>query len=236
MSENRSIYRPVLAVGFLALAVFLAAALFSYRAEDPANGISLLSWIFPADVIEYPPRTQVNNSCGSWGATLANLLFTQLGIGAYYVLSSLVLLAMALLTRSRIDLPLLRWTGWLVSVVGITALSSMMIPNWSPGPMMGSGGTIGALGASLLQHHFAFMGSLILAVGITLGGLLLCSDYLVMKAVRLLFDGILWLAYSGQQLASATWSLGRGNEALAGGPANFPVTRGASPAADGAIR
>ena len=59
------------------------------------------------------------------------------------------------------------------------------MPSWSPGPVIGSGGYLGALGAGLLEMHFATVGSLILATSLILGGLLLSTDYALMQVAQL---------------------------------------------------
>jgi S-DNA-T family DNA segregation ATPase FtsK/SpoIIIE len=60
----------------------------------------------------------------------------------------------------------------------------------SPGPVIGPGGYLGALGKAMVEAHFATVGGLILMSSILLGGLLLCTDYMLFRgvayAVRLL--------------------------------------------------
>ena len=70
-------------------------------------------------------------------------------------------------------------------LIGITTMAAIVVPNWSPGPVIGSGGYIGALGAGLLEMHFATVGSLILATSLILGGLLLSTDYALMHVAWL---------------------------------------------------
>ncbi len=85
-----------------------------------------------------------------------------------------------LLMRRDIDAPLIRTFGWSLSLIGLTVVAAIVVPNWSPGPVIGSGGYLGALGAGLLEMHFATIGSLILATSLVLGGLLLSTDYALM--------------------------------------------------------
>ena len=105
------------------------------------------------------------------------MLLTALGVGGYYVVISLGIVDSLLLLRRDIDAPLVRTMGWFVSLAGITTVAALVVPNWSPGPVIGSGGYIGALGAGLLETHFANIGALIFAVSLILGGLLLSTDY-----------------------------------------------------------
>ncbi len=62
------------------------------------------------------------NACGRSGALVSRLLFTALGLGAYYLLVSLAVLDAVLLARRTVDQPLLRLAGWLLSLVGLTTL------------------------------------------------------------------------------------------------------------------
>ncbi len=64
----------------------------------------------------------------------------------------------------------LRAVGWVVSVVGLTTLAALAVPNWTPGPVVGAGGYIGAMGRSLLETHFAQAGAYIFALSVLLAG------------------------------------------------------------------
>ena len=68
--------------------------------------------------------------------------------------------------------PLLRAVGWAISVVGLTTLAALAMPNWTPGPVVGAGGYIGAMGRSLLETQFAQAGAYIFAFSVLLAGLL----------------------------------------------------------------
>src|SRR5262249_46161849 len=91
-------------------------------------------------------------------------------------------LTFLLLVRRDIDQPLLRAFGWVISVVGLTTLAALAIPNWTPGPVVGSGGYIGAMGRQLLEAQFAQAGAYIFALSVLLAGLLLSTDYFMFRA------------------------------------------------------
>ncbi len=145
--------------------------------------VAPLNHLFQADTLVYPINIEVQNACGRWGALVACILFTGLGVGAYYLVGSLAAVDVLLLMRRPIDSPIVRSLGWCVSLAGLTALLALVVPSLSPGPVIGSGGYLGALGAGLLEIHFALVGGLILATACILGGLLLCTDYALMRAV-----------------------------------------------------
>ncbi|NQU26542.1 MAG: DNA translocase FtsK 4TM domain-containing protein, partial [Candidatus Nealsonbacteria bacterium] len=171
MLEKRNLKVDLAALGLLALTIFLSAALLSY---DPAD---------PPSKLVYPQRAETLNVCGRIGATVAQATFGALGLGAYYLLLSLAALDAVLLTRRTATQPVLRAFGWLLSLVGVTALAAMALPGLSPGPVIGTGGYLGAAGSGLLQMHFAAVGASILAVSFILGGLLLCTDYILIRAL-----------------------------------------------------
>jgi S-DNA-T family DNA segregation ATPase FtsK/SpoIIIE len=169
MLEQRNLKLDLLALGLLALTIFLAAAVLSY---DPAD---------PPSKLVFPERAETLNVCGRWGAMLSRMLLGALGLGAYYLLLSLLGLDAVLLSRRTITQPALRTGGWLLSLVGVTTLAALAVPWLSPGPVIGSGGYLGAAGRGLLEMHFAAVGAYILALSLVLGGLLLCTDYLLIR-------------------------------------------------------
>jgi DNA segregation ATPase FtsK/SpoIIIE, S-DNA-T family len=173
MLEKRDLKKDLLALGLLALAVFLSAALVSYDPGDP-----------PSKLV-YPERAEVLNVCGRSGAFASRHLFTFLGLGAYYLVFSLGVLDGILLTRKPLTQPLTRLVGWLISLAGLTTFAAMAAPNLSPGPVIGAGGYLGAAGRGLLEMNFASVGSYILTVSLVLGGLLLSTDYLLVRIVAL---------------------------------------------------
>ncbi len=171
MLEQRDLRIDLLALGLLALCVFLAASLVSYNPADPPNALV------------YPQPTEITNVCGRSGAVVSVVLLNVLGVGAYYLVFSLMVLDSVLLTRRPVGQPLLRLVGWLLSLTGICALLAMALPQLSPGPVIGSGGYLGAAARGLLESHFARVGAYIFAVSILAGGLLLCTDYVLLHIV-----------------------------------------------------
>jgi S-DNA-T family DNA segregation ATPase FtsK/SpoIIIE len=170
MFEDRSLKIDLCALALLALAVFLAVALWTYNPTDPPS------------TIVWPSSNVVHNACGSTGALTAHYLFESLGIGAYYLTGSLAVLTFLLLLHREIDQPILRTFGWAISVVGLSTLVALSMPNSTPGPIVGAGGYIGAMGRTLLETHFAVAGSYIFALSVLLAGLLLSTDYFLFRA------------------------------------------------------
>jgi DNA segregation ATPase FtsK/SpoIIIE, S-DNA-T family len=173
MLKERNIKADLLAFGLAALAVLIAASLLSYDPADP-----------PARLV-FPAQTDVNNLCGRSGAVAAAMLLGGFGLGAYYLLISLVLFDALLLAQHKLNDPVLRIGGWLLSLVGISTLAAMALPGFSPGPVIGAGGYLGAAGRGILEMNFANVGACILAISAIVGGLLLATDYLFFRLFAL---------------------------------------------------
>ncbi len=170
MFEDRSLKLDLCALALLAVVVFLGISLWTYDRTDPP---STLVW---------PASTVIHNACGAAGAFVAHTLFESLGLGAYYLFTSLAVLTFFLFVRREIDQPVLRTIGWAISVVGLTTVVALAVPNWTPGPVVGAGGYVGAMGRSLLETHFAYAGAFVFSISVLLAGLLLSTDYFLFKA------------------------------------------------------
>ena len=147
MTEKRNLRLDLFALGLLAVVVFLALALLTYNPADPVvELVAPFDRLFRPDVLVHPQNTEVQNACGQWGSLLASMMLTGLGVGAYYLVLSLGVLDVLLLLRRQIDAPLVRAGGWAISLIGLTTMAAIVVPSWSPGPIIGSGGYVGALG------------------------------------------------------------------------------------------
>ena len=178
MFENRNIKQDLFALGLLALAVFLSLAVISYERSDP-------SLSNPAGALVYPPQGEISNLCGLAGAWTADLLLRFAGIGTYYFVISLIVFDVFLLRRKKISQHWVRFSGWFISLFGLTTLAALAISHFFPslwgGPELGAGGLLGAVGSELLLMHFAVAGAYILATSVFLAGLVMCTDYLVFR-------------------------------------------------------
>ncbi|REK19522.1 MAG: DNA translocase FtsK [Planctomycetota bacterium] len=185
MVDARSIRGDLTALALLALCVFLGMALWTYEPTDSLDGLV------------YPPPTKTANACGRAGAIAADLLLQGFGVGAYYLVVSLAVVDAWLLARRPVSQPILRAIGWAMSLVALCTLVSLTVSGWSPGPVVGPGGFVGAAGRGLLEMHFASAGAYILTISLLTGGMLLCTEYLLPQAAA---RGV---AYGGRALRRA---------------------------------
>ena len=195
MFDNRNLKLDLLALGLLVCIVFAGLSLATY---DPADNYGKLippfDSLYQADQLVYPPNPEITNACGRWGAIAADVLLSSLGLGAYCLVFALAVVDAILLRRREIDMPILRAIGAAASLLGLTTLATLLLPAVSPGPVIGSGGYLGAIGAGFLRLHFATFGGVILALSCVLGGLLLSTDYAlfrIMKNVWGLMSGVM---------------------------------------------
>lgn len=164
MPDRSRIKTDLSVLALLSMAIFLAIMLWTF---DPAD---------PPGTTNYPLNAEVRNFCGQFGAWGSHLLFDTIGVGAYYLLISLVLIAAKLFYQRTIGDLWLRGIGWLGSLVGICTITALLFPQGSLGPVIGAGGFVGAAGKSILLANFAQTGAVILGFSLTFSGLLLCSD------------------------------------------------------------
>jgi len=198
MFSDRNLRQDLTAIALLALVVFWGVALLTYNPADPiAEACGPLARWYRPDVLEYPPSKVITNSCGRWGALSADVLYTTFGLGALYLVGSLAVLDTALLRRRQIDALFVRCVGWVGSLLGVSTLAHQLFPSWTPGPVVGSGGYLGALAGSVLENHFALMGGLILSASFIVGGLMLACDQLFMATLATAWRLTSWTLASG---------------------------------------
>ncbi|MBI1900593.1 MAG: DNA translocase FtsK 4TM domain-containing protein, partial [Planctomycetia bacterium] len=131
MLETLKRRQGLLALTLLALSVLLALALLSY---DPADA--------PTSLV-YPPGAETQNACGPVGAFVARALLAALGVGAYALALSGIVLSVVWLKGLSIEQPLMRLFGWLLMLVGLTTVAAMLGFDWGSYPAIGPGGYLG---------------------------------------------------------------------------------------------
>lgn len=182
MPAKRDIARDLAAVILLALVIFLAVSLATYDPADPVAALTPpLNALYTPDVLSYPQNEVIRNACGRSGALVGQFAYRTFGITAWYVIASVGVVSFLMLRRAEFDTPLIRTLGWFASLVGVVTLIGMFPAGLLPGPLVGSGGWLGAASHKLMSTHFAAGGSFILSLGLLAGGLLLASDYALFR-------------------------------------------------------
>ena len=211
MFEDRDIRIDVASILLLMVAAFLGLALLTHNAADPpVQMVSPFNRLYQPDVLSYPVASETTNACGPWGSVVSSAMFDAFGVGAFYIVGSMAALGVFLLWNYEIDSPILRTFGWLASLAGITSLATLIVPSLSPGTVIGSGGMFGALIGGSLEYYFAGIGGCILALSILVGGLLLCTDY-VLVHLGLMLGGLTIAGFRGHGLKIPARNLSVGN-------------------------
>ena len=188
MSEERKIRNDILAVGLLAAIVFLVAALATFDPADPASSTSpLLNQIYQPDQLYYPANASFANACGPIGAWTADMLVNTVGIGAYFLVIGLIAMELALFKRQAIESPWIKTTGWTRSLLALTTLASIALPDRMMSPLIGPGGYLGAMGKGILGSYLGLGGSLIITSMFLVTGMMMWTEYMVFRAGRLVF-------------------------------------------------
>ena len=184
MIDYQRLKNDLLALGCLALSVFLALSLGSYDPADP-----------PASLV-FPAHTAIANLAGQPGALTATSLFSLLGEAAWFLLVLLVLADLRLFRRVPTPDPGLRMVGGLLLIAALALTLQLLLPTWGHGPVIGSGGWLGAWSGAVVERHFSLTGGLIVIGTLAAAGLLLAVDNVISQwcvvGMLLPFRVVLW--------------------------------------------
>jgi S-DNA-T family DNA segregation ATPase FtsK/SpoIIIE len=161
MLDTERLKTDLLALGLLALVVFVGLSFLSY---DPAD---------PPSTLVFPVRQQPTNICGEVGAVVAYYSRQLLGFGIWVVLATLMSWDLKLFSREQTRKTLPTLAGILLLVLSTCALLHVFVPTFSSGSLYGSGGQLGAYAGLLLQKKFSSVGVMILAGSLIAAGVLL---------------------------------------------------------------
>ncbi len=164
MIDYQRLRTDVLALGLFAVALFLGLALYSY---DPAD---------PPSSLVYPARGMAVNLCGPIGALLSSSLVNAFGLGAWFILFSLLLVDLWMFSRDPVRDPFLRVLGFAAILVAVCLLLQIFSPRLPPSPLIGSGGYVGAWGRVLLTENFSTAGSVVIVGTFLCVGLMLTTE------------------------------------------------------------
>ncbi len=184
MIDSQRLKNDLLALGCLALSVFLALSLGSYDPADP-----------PASLV-FPAHRTIANLAGQPGAITANGMFAVLGEASWFLVLLLVVADFRLFRRVPTPDPGVRLFGGAL-LVGACALAlQLLIPTWGHGPVIGSGGWMGAWSGTVVERHFSMTGGLIVVGTLGVAGLLLVVDNVISQwcvvGLLLPFRVVLW--------------------------------------------
>lgn len=150
MFDRERFRNDVLALGLLALVVFVGLSFLSYDPADP-----------PSNLV-FPVRRTPINICGSTGAAIAFYGRQILGAGVWLLIAAMIAWDLALFSREKPKRNWLTISGTLLFLVSACAALHLGMPRLASGSMYGSGGIVGAWTGLALHRGFSPAGVFIL--------------------------------------------------------------------------
>lgn len=201
---ERKIEFDIQAIALSAICIFIWLSLLSYDPADSIGELSgVLSRVVAVDNAVYPPNPQIHNVCGWLGALTATVLIQAFGIGSLLVAAGLSVLAFWLFRIQTNYVPPSRQLGWMLVIVGTTTLFALLNIPTPYAPMIGPGGYIGAITSTWLHEHLALLGAAILTLSVLMAGILLSSDYVLLRAAGRLIQSGTAIAASATHVADS---------------------------------
>ncbi len=201
--DARRIEFDVEALLLSAVCLFLWLSLLSH---DPADSLGTLSFplssIVTNDTTVYPPNPAIENWCGWFGAFAATLMVQAFGIGSLLIALGLTVLTIWMFRVQSNYVRPSRQIGWALVIIAVTTFVSLLRFETPLAPIIGPGGYLGATASTWLNEHFAIAGSVILTLTVFMAGLLLSTDYMVLRMAA-------WVLLGGASMASTAASATR---------------------------
>ena len=201
--DPRKVEFDLEAVFLSAICLFLWLSLLSYDPADVGGNLpSPFTGLAKLDTAVYPLNEQPKNWCGYWGAWASQLMIQALGIGSILVAVGLSVLAIWMFRVQSNYVRASRQFGWILVILAATTLASLLRLNTPLSSVIGAGGYLGAMSSTWLNEHFAVVGSMILATTVLIAGLLLSTDYMMVRAMA-------WMLLGGATVATTAASATR---------------------------
>ncbi len=151
-----------------------------------------------------------HNLLGVPGHWLARELYAALGSAVHVLLMAWFVLVLMLLVRQSWPRWSARLTGWLVLLPCTAIAADFLGHEWLPGPLYGSGGTLGAALRDLLQEQLPGMLGILTFAAVSFLGVFLAADFVL----RWILDGVYGICFALSfclaivvRSLRATWSL-----------------------------
>lgn len=161
MFDYERFRNDVMALGLMALVVFIGLSFMSYDPADP-----------PSDLV-FPARRTPINICGTTGASIAFYGRHLLGIGVWIAMAAIIAWDLLLFSRTKGQRFWLATAGTLLLVMFFCAATQLVAPSFNAGSAYGSGGVVGAWMGIYLTSSFSTVGVFILvACGLMSGWML----------------------------------------------------------------
>lgn len=214
MENQRSVRWDVAAVVMFAASALVWLSLLSHDAADNLGDLpQVVKSIYTPMVPAYPSNQTIQNSCGYVGALVSDLLLQATGIGAYMIAGLMVLSGIVMLRQKPWASSLGRSMGWSLILLSVCCIPGRFGLQPSIPVPIGAGGYLGTLCNLWIDNHLAHAGGTILVLGIFVGGMLLSTEYALVRYFGYAATGSIIAA---RYFRIPTWSWRRHKELLTG--------------------
>ncbi len=183
MENQRSVRWDVAAVVMFSAATLLWLSLLTHDAADNLGEFSgVIGAVYRPMTPAYldSPNPKIQNACGYLGAIASDVLLQATGIGSYLIAMLLCLSGVVMLRQQPWASPLGRSFGWTLILVAVCCIPQRFGIQLNIPVPIGAGGYLGALCNTWLDRHLA-QGASILVLSIFAGGLLLSTEYALVR-------------------------------------------------------
>jgi DNA segregation ATPase FtsK/SpoIIIE, S-DNA-T family len=214
MDKQRSVRWDVAAVVMFAVAALVWLSILTH---DPADNLGQMppgiASIYQPLHSAFPLNSKIQNGAGYVGALVSDVLLQATGIGAYLIAGLMVLSGVVMIRQLPWASSWGRSIGWSLILLAVCCFPSRFGLNPKiPVPIDG-GGYLGALCKVWMDNHLAHAGAVILVLSMLIGGLLLSTEYALLRYFGYAATGSM-LAINYFRVPN--WSLRRHREILSG--------------------
>ena len=177
--------RDCFALSLLAATLLVLVSVITHDAADPVGTpFWPLDRLYQSEVLVYPTAAVAGNACGALGALISDALVQNLGLSVALVIAAGGGVTTALLTRGKMNAPVLRSLGGCLLLPAAASALSMLPVAIEGMPVYGNGGRLGCMTSMWLLDHFAPTGAWILTMTVAAVGMLMVSDYAMLAVGR----------------------------------------------------
>jgi S-DNA-T family DNA segregation ATPase FtsK/SpoIIIE len=208
-AQSRQFVRwDILGVFLFGTAIFLWLSLLSY---DPADDLTKVfgasktdirsNWYVPT---AYPINEKIQNGCGIYGAVVARALLQATGIGAFLIAFLVGIAGVVCFRHKPWASPLGRSLGWTLVLLAVCTLPGRFGVHPPLSVPIGGGGYLGALVNLWIDQNLAQAGGTIVTLIAFVCGLLLSTEYAILRYFGYAATGS-WMAAKSLSRPKFAW-------------------------------
>jgi S-DNA-T family DNA segregation ATPase FtsK/SpoIIIE len=185
-AESRQFVRwDILGVFLFGTAILLWLSLLTHDPADDLNRVfgeskseSRSHWYSPT---AFPVNQKIQNTCGIVGAVVARAMLQATGIGAFLLAFLVAIAGLVCFRHKPWASPLGRSLGWSLVLLAVCAIPGRFGLHPPLSVPVGGGGYLGALVNLWMDDHLAHVGGIVVVFVALACGLLLSTEYAVLR-------------------------------------------------------